>query len=458
MNSINRLAYKELLIWKNQATRKPLLLRGARQVGKTTLVNEFAKEFKHYIALNLERESDAAYFKKGDSVKVILEQILFSRGISVNDPKELLLFIDEIQEVPEAIALLRYFYEDLPEWHVVAAGSLLEFALGDVKKMPVGRLEFLHVFPLNFAEYLGALNKPLWLESIQTIPISSTAHHVLLNQFHKYCIIGGMPEVVKNYIQADSITRLPKIYSSIWETYKADVEKYANNETEGKVIRHILNTAYLYLDERIKFQNFGNSNYRSREVSEAFTSIGAAGLLRLIYPSSSMQAPILPDFKKSPRMLFLDVGLVNHLYKIQADLLGLDDLSEAYKGALIPQMVYQEILSRNSNSLNVPNFWVREKSQSSAEIDLILEHKNLIIPVEIKSGPTGSLKSLHQFVNRSNHSYAIRMFAGSFSIQQQTTPEGKPYTLMNLPYYLGYWLPEYIEYFVSHYPKNPVKN
>jgi len=291
----------------------------------------------------------------------------------------------------------------------------------------------------------------LLLEELQIIPISRTAHPLLLEAFKQYVIVGGMPEVVKAFIENGSVAALPPIYESIWETYKNDIEKYATGDANAKVIKHIAQVAHLFFDERIKFQNFGNSNYRSREVGEAFRSLDAAKIIQLIYPTTSLNTPIIPDIKKSPRLQFLDIGILNHELKIQEDLLALDDLNSLYKGALVPQVVFQELLSLNKTTYKKPAFWVREKTQASAEVDVVLNFKNLVIPIEIKSGSTGSLKSLHQFVDSANHFYAVRIYAGEFKIEETVTPAGKHYFLMNVPYYLGIKIKDYIIHFVNNY-------
>lgn len=268
--------------------------------------------------------------------------------------------------------------------------------------------------------------------------------------FHQYAIIGGMPEIIKTYINTGSISDLPKVYESIWTTYKNDIEKYTSNETERKVIKHIIQSAHLYLDQRIKFQNFGNSNYRSREVGEAMRNLDDAKIIQLIYPTTQVEPPIKPDYKKSPRLQFLDTGLVNHSLGIQGELLGLEDLNSAYKGALIPHLVTQELISLNTITNSKPNFWVREKTQSSSEVDLVIPFQNKIIPIEIKSGSVGTLKSLHQFMDQTNHPYAVRIYAGEFNIEKHKTPKGTPYFLMNMPYYLTTVLSQYLTYFTEN--------
>lgn len=449
LTHIQRNKLRSLEQWKSNTDRKPLVIRGARQVGKTTLVNEFAKSYQQYIYLNLEKLDDKMLFEEFNTVHELVDALLLRKNLDTSAINNTLLFIDEVQESPQAMGMLRYFYEEMQQLHVIAAGSLLEHTLSSIKNFPVGRVNYLYLFPLNFQEFLRANNQIKLLERLDKVPVSKAVHKTAMDWFHKYAIIGGMPEVVKNYVQTQQISSLPIIYESIWATYKDDVEKYASNKTEERVIKHIMNIAPYYLDERIKFQNFGKSNYKSREVGESFRNLDEAKVIQLIYPTTDTTLPIVADIAKSPRMQFLDTGIVNYTLGIQAELMAMDDLSNSYKGALIPHLITQELISLNTFSYKKPNFWVREKRQSSAEVDLVFPFKNLLIPIKIKSGKTGNLKSLHQFVDQSEHKFAVRIYGGKFSIEEARTPKGTEYTLMNLPYYLGTYVEKYLEYFVT---------
>jgi len=446
---IKRNIYQNLQKWKENPSRKPLIIRGARQVGKTTLINSFAEGYEHKILLNLEKQSDKKFFEEFENVNNIIDVLLLKSNLTTEDIDGMLLFIDEIQESPKAIKLLRYFYEEFPQIQVIAAGSLLEFALKDIENFPVGRVEYLYLHPMNFLEYLNAFERSNALEQMNKIPVEKKAHSILMELFNDYAIIGGMPEIIKTYAAKNSLADLPRIYESLWETFKDDMTKYASNKTEMNVIRHIINSAYLNLDERVKFQSFGNSNYRSREVGEAMRTLEKARFLFLMYPTTGVKVPIKPDLKKSPRLQFLDTGLINYKNGIQAELLSLKDLSSFYKGYLIPHIVTQEIISINNFSNTKPNFWVREKTQSSAEVDLLIQFDGKVIPVEIKSGSVGKLRSLHQFMERTDHNYAVRIYGGEFSIQKVKTPNKKEFMLMNLPYYLGTKIFDYLEYFLE---------
>ncbi len=447
--SFNRQVFNILTSWKSKPERKPLIIRGARQVGKTTLVKQFAKTFPNAILLNLEKTSDRSFFEDFEDVKTIVEAILVSKNLPSANLSNTLLFLDEIQESPKAIQLLRYFYEEMPEMPIIAAGSLLEFALKEVKSFPVGRVEFLYLYPMNFHEYLEAIGQKAALEQFTQVPLKPFAHKTLMNLFHRYAIIGGMPEIIKTDLEKQNLADLPPIYESIWSTYKSDIEKYSSNENERKIIRHLMNSAHLALDQRVKFQGFGNSNYKSREIGESFRILEDAKVMRLIYPTTDLAPPLQPDLKKSPRIQYLDTGLLNYSLGIQGQMLRMEDLSQAYKGALIPHMITQELISTTHLTDHKPNFWVREKRQSSAEVDLVTPNNGLIIPIEIKSGATGTLRSLHQFIDACDHAYAVRIYGGELRIEETTTPSGKAYKLLNLPYYLGTSIKEYLDWFIQ---------
>lgn len=445
---IQRKVYKKLLEWKDSKYRKPLLLRGARQVGKTTLIREFSKEFDNYIELNLEKEADCDLFET-DDINKILNAAYLLKNLEPTK-KHTLLFLDEIQESPKAIKQLRYFYEEKPELYVIAAGSLLEFAISKVASFPVGRIEFLYLHPLSFEEYLGAIQHKVAIDALKTIPIQDYAQSVLLNLFHEYAIVGGMPEIVSRFVDNKNIASLSKTYLGLWQSYKDDVEKYARNDSGKKIIRHIVETAPKQID-RIKFEGFGNSNYRSREVGEALRSLNFAKIIQLVYPTTSLSPPIIPDFKKRPRLQFLDTGLLNNILLLQGDMIVVSDLNDFYRGKIIQHLICQELISIHDEHPFIPHFWVREEKNRNSEVDIVYRHNKYIIPIEVKSGKQGKLRSLHQFVERSNHPYAIRLYAGKFKIENHKTPDGVPYLLMNLPYFLGTKIPEYINYFVENY-------
>ena len=443
--NLERKIFSKLLAWKKRADRKPLILRGARQVGKSTLARELGKTYPQYIEVNLEKSENLALFES-TKLKDIIDILFLRNNFSRNN--ETLLFLDEIQESPKAVQLLRYFYEEFPEIHVISAGSLLEFTINKIPSFPVGRVEQMALHPFDFEEFLMAIGHTEAIKQFQIIPINGFAHEVLLSLFHQYTIIGGMPEIIKKYVEDKNYSNLNLIYNNLWQGYKDDVEKYAQNNTERRVIRHIMETAHFEKD-RIKFEGFGNSNYRSREVAEAFRALDLARIIQLIYPATSTQVPIMPDLKRSPRLQFLDTGILNFAMGIQAELIGLKDFSDLYRGKIIQHIVSQQLQAIHTELHYKPAFWVRENNNANAEIDLIFAYQKHIFPVEIKSGKQGKLRSLHQFIEQSGFPFGIRMCGNSFSVEAATTASGNSYTLMNLPYYLAGKLPEYVAYLVS---------
>ncbi len=437
---------KELQDWKHSNTRKPLIIRGARQVGKTTLVNEFGLQYKQYIYLNLEKKEDAAIFKTYTHFSALIDTIFFLNDKDIRET-DTLIFIDEIQEVPEAINLLRYFYEDFSQFHVIASGSLLETVLNEKITTPVGRVEYKVLRPMAFNEFLNAINETPALKQYQNVPIAAFAHDKLLQLFHTYTLIGGMPEIVKNYAQNRNLTALLSIYESLQFSYITDVEKYARNTTMVQVIRHIIKSMGSEAGSRIKFQNFGQSNYGSREVGEAIRTIEKTLLLHLVYPCTSTTLPLFPDKKKSPRLQLLDTGLMNFVAGIQKEIVGSANLEKVYQGRLIEHIVGQELLATKYNVMSELHFWTREKIDANAEIDYIHVFDGQLIPIEIKSGATGRLRSLHSFIDASPQDLAVRIYGGKLGIDKLTSPNGKIFYLLNLPYYLTGQIDQYLTWF-----------
>ena len=434
----------QLSEWSKKKNRKPLVLRGARQVGKTTLVNLFSENFNQYIYLNMDLPDEKRIFEDAKSFNDLVDAIYFIKNARKTE-KDTLLFIDEIQNSPEAVKYLRYFYENLKDLCVIAAGSLLETLIDKEISFPVGRVEYLAVRPFSFREFLSAGNFNKELEAIDTLPFPEFAHERLLSLFRKYALIGGMPEVVKLYFETNDLVEIKNSINNLIITYKDDVEKYARNESSGKIIRHIIDNVFNYAAERITFNNFAGSNYRSREVSEAFRILERTMLIRLLYPTTSLVNPMIINKKMSPKLHLLDTGLVNFRSGIEKELLFDNDLTDVYRGKIAEHIIGQELLSKDTSPESNLVFWVREKRQSSAEIDYLVNYKGKIIPVEIKSGLSGRMRSLYAFMNSSKNNLAIRFYSGKYSVTDGKTIEGKKFRLLNLPFYLTSRLEKYID-------------
>lgn len=429
-----RNAITDLRRWAEKENRKPLVLRGARQVGKTTLVDEFSKEFGVYLKLNLEKSVDKGLFENNMSMSDLLTAIYLIN----NQPKvekRTLLFIDEIQNSPKAVEQLRYFYEEVPEIHVIAAGSLLETLIGNQISFPVGRVEYMAIRPCSFNEFLGALGETQIKAAHAKGELPEVLHGKLIGLFNTYTLIGGMPEVVNEYSKRQDIVALQDIYETLLTGYRDDVEKYSNTDSMRNVLRHILLAGWAYASQRITFERFGDSNYRSREMGEAFRTLEKTMLMELVYPTTSAVIPIKSELRRSPKLLWLDTGIVNYSVGLQKELFGVVDISDAWRGLIAEHIVGQELLTTENRFSHKRSFWVRDAAGSSSEVDFVVQIADKVVPVEVKSGNNSKLKSLHQFMEQAPHRTAVRFWASPMSVDQVKTPSGKTFNLYNLPYY-----------------------
>lgn len=441
----DRTVLDKLRQWATTEKHKPLIIRGARQVGKTTIIKHFGQQFHHFISLNLEKSSDRKIFEQKLPIDKLLQAIFFQHNIERQPNATILIFIDEIQQSPDAVAILRYFYEESPDIHIIAAGSLLETLIDTHVSFPVGRVEYLYMYPLSFYEFLNAIGEKSAALMLTQQDIPHFAHDKLLELFHLYTMLGGMPEVIESYAQYRDLVRLTPIYEGLLFSYEDDVEKYAKDSSQANIIRHVIHSAPFQAGERIKFQHFGHSNYGSREIGEAMRILEKALLIKLIYPTTACSPPYESNHKKSPRLQFLDTGLLNHVVGLHKEYFALTDLNQLYRGKITEHIVGQQILASNLLGMNQLLFWVREKSQSSAEIDFLVPQGTTCIPIEVKSGKTGTLRSLHTFLeHQAQTTVAIRLYAGFISIEKATTVNGKEYRLINLPYYLSGQLSEWV--------------
>ena len=443
----------ELQKWHKREARKPLVIRGARQVGKTTVVRQFAAEFEQSLYLNLELPEDRKPFEEFSNFDTLLQSLFFLKNRSLAKRKETLIFIDEIQEVPGALQQLRYFYEEAPDVPVIAAGSMLESLFNTEISFPVGRVEYLVIHPVSFPEFLGAIGETAALEQLKNIPLAGFAQDKLMQFFRTYCVIGGMPEIIQQYAKDRDLTALNTTYESLLVSYMDDVEKYAANNAQANYIRHAIRSCFAEAGKRIKFQGFGNSTYKSREMGEALRTLEKALLVHLIYPQTSPVLPLQPDYDRSPRLQFLDTGMLNYFTGIQKEIIGTADLDSVYGGTMIEHIAGQELLARQYSALHGLNFWIREKNTAVAEIDYIYQYKGKLIPVEVKSGADGRLRSLHLFMDMAPHNIAIRFYAGELRISVLTTPGQKIFYLLNLPYFLISQIEAYLPWFEEEIKK-----
>ncbi len=423
-----------LRVWAEKDSRKPLILRGARQVGKTTVVKEFGKEFDSFLYLNLENRLARELFNARDDVNDTLTAIYMFCNQRKAEGRTL-LFIDEVQHSPQAVALLRYFYEEIPELYVIAAGSLLESLINTRISFPVGRVEYMALRPCSFVEFLGAIGEEALGDAVARVRMPTGLHGKTMQLFNTYTLIGGMPEAVASYARNRDLVALGEIYETLLIGFIDDIEKYSRNDTMTKVLRLLITAGWKYAAETIRFQGFAGSTYRSREMSEAFRVLERTMLMELVYPTTGFTVPLLPDYKKSPKLIWLDTGMVNYSAKVQKEVFGADDIFDAWRGKIAEHVVAQELSTSDSRVSHKRHYWVRGKKGATAEVDFIVQHEGMLIPVEVKSGHNSKLKSLHIYMDGNSHDIAVRVWGNPFSIDDVKTPAGKKFRLYNVPFY-----------------------
>lgn len=420
--------------WRYCPNRKPLILRGARQVGKTTVVNEFGKSFDNYLYLNLEEASNAKIFELDLPVDDLLA-MLFARTGKEKAKGDTLLFIDEIQNSPKAMAKLRYFYESRPDLFVIAAGSLLENLVDVNVSFPVGRVQYMALRPCSFFEFLGALGKADLQYAVTHEPNLSVAFHdELIWQFNSYSIVGGMPEAVRRYVESHDLLAVDDVYETLIQAYKDDVEKYVRGNKLTDVVRFVLSYGWSFAGQTVTLGNFANSGYRSREVGEAFRLLEKAMLTELSYPVSSPCLPLVPEMRRAPKLLWFDTGLVNYQAGVRKEIIGSVDMVDSWRGHIAEQVTAQELLTTDTRVGVHRHFWARPNN--GAEVDFVLQHNSKLYPIEVKSGVNAHLRSLHVFVDASDVNCAVRVWSKPFSTDEIVTSSGKKFKLINLPFYL----------------------
>lgn len=403
-----------LIRWKNQKGRMPLLLRGARQVGKSYIVEKFGKEnFETCVTVNFEQYPEyARCFDSLDPIKIVSSIELIS-SLSIY-PGKTLLFLDEIQQCPKAILALRYFKEQMPQLHVIGAGSLLEFVLNDSTfQMPVGRVQFLYMRPLSFGEFLDASGNEKLRAYLKTIDmktgIEEVIHNKLLQLIREYIALGGMPAVLSQYFETKSLIQCQEIQSAILSTFRNDFGKYAPLTQHGH-LQTIFNKAPGLIAQWFKYSKIAQ-DISPRTLKMALLNLCHAGLITLIYATSASALPFLTHMnEKKFKLLFLDIGLVKRACHLDLELLFSEDLILINEGALAEQFVGQELLAyTGQEEANHLFFWVREQKSSSAEVDYLIAIGSRILPVEVKAGATGSLRSLKLLLEEQKIPFGIRI-------------------------------------------------
>lgn len=445
--------------WKNRYNRKPLIVRGARQVGKTYTINEFARsQFLKCVSINLEESPELKSIFKSTNPKSIVQELSILTNTDIT-PGETLLFIDEIQSCPEAIVSLRYFYEQMPELHLVAAGSLLDHTLSEIKlSMPVGRVEFCYMYPMSFREFLWAINENRLADYLDNYtfgtPFSEAIHKKLLDIMRYYFFIGGMPEAVKVFVDSQKLIEVERVHNSILTSLQYDFAKYGSKSQQRHLSR-VLNYVAQNAGKKIKYVNI-DKEVRSINLKEAFYKLEMSRVISLVKHTTSAGVPLTTHVNNEIfKAFFLDIGLSNHICKIQLiDPLKILTINE---GALAEQFANQELLASGISFIEPQlNYWIREEKNSNAEVDFLFQHNNLVYPLEVKAGKTGTLKSMHVFLLEKKLKTGIRLntdmpSVGEFTTRVRSGVSNSEITfhLLSLPLYMINQLPRLLNTYKS---------
>ena len=432
--------------WLGGPQRLPLVVRGARQVGKTWLVREAVRTAgRDLLELNLERDpAPAAWFDRKDPIKVI--RALEAHTGKRVDVSNTVLFIDEIQAAPNVFAALRWFAEEMPALPVVAAGSLLDFVLADHSfSMPVGRISYLHLEPMTFEEFLAATGNELLLERLQDADLTddySGFHSRLSELFQEYVVIGGMPAAVLRWCESGSLLACAEVQEALLTTYRDDFAKYSGRIPASRLER-VLSAVPRLLGRKFVYSQVDRDS-RSTALAHALDLLCKARLCSRVQASHATGLPLSAEIRERVfKVLFVDVGMVAAaLGVVQPSLPSLDELLLVNRGGIAEQAVGQALRALTPRFREPRLFyWARDRKGSEAELDYVLQHGLDVVPIEVKAGKTGALKSLHLFMGLRGGSTAVRFWADLPSVTNVDvrTTEGLPvtYRLLSLPLYMA---------------------
>ncbi|MCF6288006.1 MAG: AAA family ATPase [Proteobacteria bacterium] len=420
--------------WSQQSNRKPLIIRGARQVGKSTIVRMFAAIVGYdLLEINFERNPEHVRIFNSNNPKEIIDLLEVSFNFDIS--KNTLLFLDEIQAEPQVLKCLRYFYEEAQFLPIICAGSLLDFELNSPTfSVPVGRISYMYLHPMGFVEFLLASGNNKLAQFIESFNardiIPNVIHQKLLNEFKIFTLVGGMPEAVKIFAQTKSYNKTEAVKQDLLATFQDDFAKYSKHQ-QYNLIRKIFSQVSQNIGKKIKYANLSREN-KALDVANVIDLLTGARVIKKVVRSSANGVPLSAEANyKFFKIIFLDIGLISTQLNITALTLNSEKLMMINHGVLAEQWIGQALLlNTDNNQLPELHYWAREKKSSSAEIDYVTSSANEVIPIEVKAGKTGTLKSLHLFMQEKNSKLAIRFNTDISSYYPQEK-------ILSLPLYLA---------------------
>lgn len=430
--------------WASQDKHKPVLLRGARQVGKSTAVRQLGKKFNNFIEINFEKQPEyKTLFLENLDVKRIITQISALYGKTIT-PNKTLLFFDEIQTCPEAIMSLRFFWEEMPELHVIAAGSLLEFALEELPTFGVGRIHSMFMYPMTFDEFLKANNEHLLIDARNlasyTTPLPTALHDKLISLLRTYMLVGGMPEVVATWVKTNNYLKCQEVQDDIIVSYEDDFPKY-RKKVDPVLLRLTLRSAAIQATQKFTYTQVGGG-YKAGEIKKALEMLILAGILTPVTHTDANGLPLGSEADNTYRkFLLLDTGLMLRLLnmalgettQITTQILTDNAADLVNKGPIAEQIVGLEMLRyKTPNLRHELYYWVRQAKNSQAEIDYITNYNQTILPIEVKAGTQGGMKSLWSFMRDKKLIQAIRCSLENFGTFTYTDNEDNTIRNVNI--------------------------
>ena len=421
MTYFNRKIDKSLRQWCSEKRRKPLMLRGARQVGKTSAIRNLGKNFKYFVEINFENKDHAVakrVFAQHSEPQIICSELSMLFGKPVVAGKTL-LFLDEVQNCTDAISSLRYFYERLPTLHVIAAGSLLEFALEEIPSFGVGRIDSMFMYPFSFNEFLCAAGHESWVKLIEEAspekPVAESVHEKIVERLKDFLIIGGMPEVVAEFVETRDFLRCQKILNSLMMSFRNDFAKYKKRIPAAR-INEVFSSVSQQAEGKFVYERV-SQNLNNEQVKKSLELLLMAGLCYQVTHSPADGAPLGAGINpKHRRVILFDTGIYQRILNLNlSDILLSNDFDAINKGAVAEIFVGCE-LKKNASCYSDDELycWVREKKNAQAQIDFVIQRGETIVPLEVKSGKQGKMQSMWMFLKEKNASYGIRTSLENF--------------------------------------------
>lgn len=417
---LNRKIDHFLMEWKAEIDRKPLLLRGARQVGKTSAIKNFSSNFKYFLSVNFDERRDyVKVFETTNGIEDVCEQLSLITGTPII-AGETLVFFDEIQVSVQALQMLRYFYEKMPELHVIAAGSLLEFALEEIPAFGAGRVRSVFMYPFSFEEFLVAIGEsaliPKMLQADYQHPLQIVIHQKLSGLYKKFLLIGGMPEAVRAYVKGDSILNIQRVLNDLIIALEADFAKYKKRFPGGRLTEVFRAIAY-QTGQKFTY-SYDKGSLSNVQIKEAIRLLSMAGIVYPVIHTAANGIPLGAEINpKKIKYLLYDTGIFQRLLGLElGDMMIQDDFTAINKGNIVELSVGLELI-KNTDPFEPAHlyYWHREAQNSQAEVDYVIQSGNEIYPIEVKSGTKGSMQSMYLFMKEKKIMLGYRLSFENFS-------------------------------------------